>query len=109
MSASQLKIVSQCDEFSQTEYTEGCVIDQPLAMTEQEASPVRIDGKPPGVHEHGERRPVSDVMTEEVIHEKIEGGFPRPVVEASIDHGANAGRNFLIVVINHRHLPQAFV
>jgi len=70
---------------------------------------VRIDGKPSGMHEHGERRPVGDVMAEEVIHEKIERGFPGPVVVASIDHGADAGRNFLVVVVDHRHLPKAFV
>ena len=61
------------------------------------------------MHEHGEWRPVGNVMSEEVIHEKIKRRVSGSVVVAGVDHGADAGRNFLVDVVDHRHLPKALV
>ena len=70
---------------------------------------MRSDGEPPGVHEHGERRSVGQVMAEEVLEQEVEGAFLGPVVVASVNHGATTRRNLFVVPINHRHLPHAGV
>ena len=58
------------------------------------------------MHEHGEGRPVGEVMPEEVVEKQIVGRLFGAVVVASIDHRANGRRLLLVLVINHRHFPK---
>ena len=49
---------------------------------------MRCDGEPSGVHEHGERRPVGQVMAKEVLEKQVEGALLGSIVVASVDHRA---------------------
>ena len=78
-------------------------------ITKASISPVGVDRKPAGVHEHGERSSVGEVMTEEVVQQQVVGGLLGAVVTTRVDHGAMRGRILLIVIIHHGHFPHALV
>ena len=69
-------------------------------------SPVRARGEPARVHEHWERRPVGEIMPEEVVEKQIVSRLLGAVVVASIDHGADGRRLLLVLIIHHRHFPK---
>ena len=58
------------------------------------------------MHEHWERRPVGEIMPEEVVEKQIVSRLLGAVVVASIDHGADGRRLLLVLIIHHRHFPK---
>ena len=75
----------------------------------QRTLPVGIGGEPSSVHEHGERRPVGQIMTEEVVEKKVVGRLLRAVVMTGIDHGADGRRLLFVVIVNHGDFPKTRV